>query len=398
MEYLLSQLSSKYRFSVDVVKMLAKRFSYERVEAMLSNLRTPGKHYSVRVNTLKTSVEEVSEVFRRLGFTVKRHGVIREALLIGVKGPFKVRRAEKIVVADKQAAESVYMGANLYSPGVVEAEGVKKGDEVNVVDKYGERVGYGVALMDGEEMLEKKRGVAVEVKESVYSLPRLRELDEYREGLFYSQSIPAMLVAYVLDPKPGEVIVDMCAAPGGKTTHIAQLTKNRCQVIAFDHSEKRVEELKENIKRLGVENVEVIRADSRYIDLDYPDLKADKVLVDPPCSALGVRPQLYNETTWDRVRALARYQLQFLWVACKIVKPGGYVVYSTCTFTEEENEMVIREVLRRRWKFKVRLYGQKPVLGLPGFTDIVKDAYLCQRFYPDQDMPGFFIAKLKREN
>ncbi len=143
-----------------------------------------------------------------------------EALWIPVKGPpNKISPARRVVVANKQAAESAYLGANLYGPGgVLYADPLLPGTEVSIAaPPNGEVVAVGIARMDRKDMLRRAPGVAVEVVESVYSMPKLRELREFQEGLFYEQSLPAQWVAHVLEPRVGgEVIVDMNAAPGGE--------------------------------------------------------------------------------------------------------------------------------------------------------------------------------------
>jgi 16S rRNA (cytosine967-C5)-methyltransferase len=183
----------------------------------------------------------------------------------------------------------------------------------------------------------------------------------------------------------------MCAAPGGKALHIAQIMGGEGIVYAFDHSEKRMEALKKDAQRLGASNVKAFCSDSRYLDKDFPGLVADRVLVDPPCSALGVRPKLYEDATVKEVYGCAKYQRQFIDVASRLVRKGGVVVYSTCTLTMEENEELAR--------YSAENLGLEPeepeiVAGEKGFG---RFPLPVQRFSPDLlEMPGYFIAKFRK--
>ena len=212
------------------------------------------------------------------------------------------------------------------------------------------------------------------------------------EGFMYPQSLPSIITVKVLDPKPGEVLVDLNCAPGGKPSHIYQLTGGAAEIYGFDRSPKKISTASQTLERLGCRGVKLIAADSRYVNLDYPEIKADRVLVDPPCSALGVSPKLYDWRTVEEVKALANYQKQFLKVASRIVKPGGIVVYSVCTVTLEECEEVAR--------FAVEECGLKPEvqplnLASRGFP-LFEGAELFQRFHPHIHGFGYFIARFRK--
>lgn len=365
--------------------------SVSNVKGFISAIGVPSKRYYVRVNLLRISPGVLYDRLRERGFRVFFDEVLSEALWFPVEGAFKVRDVGRYVVVDKRTAESVFMGADVYVPGVINADGVRRGDVVTIIGPRGVMVGEGVAVLSGEEMRRKKHGVAVRVYRSRYRLPKLRELEEYIYGYFYEQSLPAMMTVHVLDPRPGDVVVDMCASPGGKTSHIVEYTGGRARVLAFDHSKSKVRRLKENLRRLGHEGVvDVYRADSRYLDLDFPWIKADKVLLDPPCTSLGVRPKLYDRKRYVDVVNSARYQRQFLRAAYRVLRPGGTLVYSTCTVTVEENEENIEfaEELGFNVVEVTKLYGSRGVRDY-WFNDMVL------RFYPHiHDVTGYFIAKL----
>lgn len=367
----------------------------DRLRNIIEALRKPPSRYYVRVNTLKASTNDVYESLLSRGFEVYRDCLVKDTLYFRVKGPNKLPVASRIVIADKYASESVYQGADLYAPGVVKADNVSRGDEVLITTPYGEPVGWGVAVIDGGEMVKCKYGLAVRVLRSVYEAPKIQDLKEYRDGLIFDQSLPAIITSIVLDPKPGEVIVDMCAAPGGKTTHIAQLTGGNALVLAFDNSNRRIDRLKREICRVNANCIRVFKADSRYLDVYYPWIKADRVLIDPPCSTIGVRPKLQDVKTYRDVKALAEYQKQFVKVAARIVRNGGVIVYSTCTVTPEENEFIIDYAVRNL-NLKV---DEQPIYIASRGLNIVENYDLLQRFYPDiHDTSGYFIARLVKKS
>lgn len=359
-----------------------------RTNSVLDALSRAPREYAIRVNKRKVDVDRVVKGLAEMGVECRVSPILEEAVLVEVKGPFRLEREGKIVIAKKGAAESVMMGSNLYGPGVLRTEKYRLGEVVSVSDPKGHLVGKGIARMPPKTDCAKRHGVAVEIKESVYRLPPFRESWLYREGLIREQSVPAMIASRVLEPKPGETVVDMCAAPGGKTLHIAQLMGDEGKVHAFDHSEERLKALRVDAERLGVRSVITVCKDSRYIDRDFPTLRADKVIVDPPCSALGVRPKLYEDATYAKVRGCADYQKQFMGVASRITKRGGTIVYSTCTLTLEENEEVVMHAVD---ELGLDLDDQCIRVGEGGF---LVGLGKVQRFSPDLlEMTGYFIAK-----
>lgn len=360
------------------------------MEQVVRSLKIPSQRYFLRVNTLKTTPEDLISRFQSRNIELHRFDPIPEAVFTHVEGPFQIPNVMKRIVVDKFAAEAILQGAHVYAPAVLKCSKLHRGDVVAITDIHNQVVGAGVMRMSETEILTLRMGLAVEVTSPLYRGLSLRETEEYAEGLLYPQSLPAMVTSRVLDPHPGETIVDLNCSPGGKLSHISQLMQNAGRVIGVDRNPKKIEIARRNIQRLGCSNVTLISHDARYLDIDYPDLKADKCLVDPPCSALGLAPKLYVDISERSIRNLADYQRQFLGEASRITKDAGSIVYSVCTVTRQECEEVARYGVE---KLGLKLAEQKLSLGEGGLEGFEDEASLLQRFDPRKHGIGYFIAR-----
>src|SRR5712692_11078619 len=242
------------------------------------------------------------------GLHVEAHEQLEDAAFLHPQAS-KIETDGNIVEANRFAAEAVQLGAHLYAPGVKRCHGLRPGMKVTVVDGNGTPVGSGVSHASETSILTYRQGVAVEIKNSTTGLPSIMETSWYSDGQIHLQSLPAILTSHILDPKPGETIVDLNCAPGGKTSHISQLTGNQAQIIGFDRNTQKIQKTKQLMERLGCTNYQLISHDSRYVHIDY-NIKADRVLVDPPCSALGIIPKLAIKTTLQNVENSSDYQRQ----------------------------------------------------------------------------------------
>ncbi|QDR80674.1 16S rRNA (cytosine(967)-C(5))-methyltransferase RsmB [Sporomusa termitida] len=226
-----------------------------------------------------------------------------------------------------------------------------------------------------------------------YGHPGLNTLASLRAGLFQVQDESSMVVAHILDPQPGEFIIDACGAPGGKTTHIAALMNNTGKVLSTDIYEHKLALTRENASRLGLTNIETRALDAVNLDSMYP-LKADRVLVDAPCSGLGVlrrKPDSRWRKTEDILQDLPRLQSAILASAARCVKPGGVLVYSTCTTEPEENQDIVQAFLQVQPQFSLETTGQY----LPGKK---RPATMLQLWPHTDGVDGFFIARMRRQN
>jgi 16S rRNA (cytosine967-C5)-methyltransferase len=388
----LRALSEKFKFSEDALRELFRVYGSE-LEAVVRALRSAGKRYYVRANTLKATPEEVMARLAKKGFEISQEESIPEALWVPIHGPFEVPTHQKKVMVEKFTAESVLQGANVYAPGVVRCRKLRLGDTVSVIDDEGEGLAVGIARMNETQILTFRKGLAIEVTQAKYKVPSFRETREFQDGLIYPQSLPAILTSRILDPKPNETILDMACSPGGKLSHMSQLMKNQGRVIGVDRNRQKIDTAMETCARMGCSNVTLFVHDSRYLDADFPSLRPDKNLVDPPCSALGIMPKVYEYTTTSEIEALARYQRQFLSAASKIVKPDGKIVYSVCTLSMQECEENVAHA-EEAWNLSIE--EQSPMLGEHGIPIEGRLTERCQRFHPHKNDAGYFIAALSR--
>ncbi|WVZ93309.1 hypothetical protein U9M48_039298 [Paspalum notatum var. saurae] len=524
------------------------RDSFARISEALAN---PSCYSCIRVNTLKSSTDAVK---RKLMDIVCENGLsvgindlkigeqnggdqgfeesslvhncpyagLENVLFVRGSGPHVLHynsepgQSVKEVIVSRKCAESVLRGAQVYVPGVLACSShVEKGDKIAVsvaieqpvegggwaVDAhYEERkglyIGQGIAAMSRAGIFRVTHGVAVEMTERVYKLPSFNDV---LEGEIFLQNLPSIVAAHVLDPQPGERVLDMCAAPGGKTTAIAILMRDKGEVVALDRSHNKVMDIlklasemdlkcikaykldalksvrkTDEARDLGIADEHSEATDTMAEDLDpchaIVDAKAtdagedtsttilqsddqktgakryvskadlrknlrrmkngpgrnncsggrveksngffpnsfDRVLLDAPCSALGLRPRLFaGEETLESLKHHANYQRRMFDQAVKLVRPGGVIVYSTCTINPGENEALVRYALDT-YKF-LSLASQHPKVGGPGIVgscDLFNKSYseewlredeaeLVQRFDPSSpvDTIGFFIAK-----
>ena len=183
-------------------------------------------------------------------------------------------------------------------------------------------------------------------------LPDLSQLQLFQKGMFSIQDVSAGLACVLLSPRPGDKIVDLCAAPGGKTTFLAELTKDEADIFAVDANLQRLNLIRQNLNRLKLKSVQLLQADGTQ----YSSQKVDKLIVDAPCSGLGVlskRVDLRWKRTPGQLEELSELQLKLLQNATKLVKPGGVIVYCTCTIEPEENEQIVDKFLIENKNFRL---------------------------------------------
>ena len=215
----------------------------------------------------------------------------------------------------------------------------------------------------------------------------------FREGLITVQDESAMLVSPLLDLNPGDVALDLCAAPGGKTTHIAELLENEGKVYSFDLHENKLSLINENLERLGLNNVEVEAMDATKLNSKYVAC-ADKVLIDVPCSGLGIirkKPEIKWNKSRKALKDLVPTQREIMENAWAYLKNGGTMIYSTCTLNTEENQDNVEWFLNKYKDAKV----EKIFLGNMDNFIYNNDGSLT--ILPNEYMDGFYIAKISKK-
>ncbi len=221
----------------------------------------------------------------------------------------------------------------------------------------------------------------------------LNALPSYAEGLFYVQDKASCFATQAANPKPGNILFDVCAAPGAKTTFLAQLMQNQGAIYSVDFSAKRMKTWKKETSRMGTKIAEPVVADAM---VSVPLLgEADLVVLDPPCTSTGVfakQPSAKWRLSPNSIRNMSELQWQMINNCAEKVAKGGILAYSTCSITLEENEEIIERFLKEYPEFT--LMDIEPKIGMPGLNGLTK----CQRLYPHiHQCNGFFIAKLQKQ-
>ena len=245
-----------------------------------------------------------------------------------------------------------------------------------------------------EEFLKDKDIQIIKKVDTVYYINSglIINSEEFKTGKIIAQDASSYLAAKNLGAMPNELVLDICAAPGGKTAVLAEEMKNSGEVIAIDIHQHKIKLIDTNMKKLGIDIVKAIVIDARNVNKQ--GRKFDKILVDVPCSGYGVirkKPEILYSKNRENIEELAKLQLEILNSAADILKDGGELIYSTCTITDEENTNNIKKFLEERKEFKVeKLYIPENVLGdydsLGGF---------CIN-YKEEIIDNFYIIKLKK--
>ncbi len=221
----------------------------------------------------------------------------------------------------------------------------------------------------------------------VKTLSKIGQMDLFRNGHFTIQDESAALPCLLLSPQPGERVIDMCAAPGGKTTNIAELMHNEGEVVAVDKYEAKLNLIRGSAERLGLRNIRLVAADAAILE----EHQADRVLLDAPCSGTGVlskKPDIKWKRDIADLMKLGALQADLMENAARLVKPGGVLVYSTCTMEPEENQLLVRAFLSRHPEFTLddpRKFIHASLVTADGFVET----------YPHRhQMDGSFAARL----
>ena len=223
----------------------------------------------------------------------------------------------------------------------------------------------------------------------------IKELEIYKNGEIYLQSLSSMMPAIILEPKENEDILDMTAAPGGKTTQIAALTNNKANITACEMNTVRADRLKYNVEKQGATSVTVLKEDSRRLN-DY--FSFDKILLDAPCSGSGTillnNERTYKNFSENLVKKTIKSQKDLLKKAIRILKPGHELVYSTCSILKQENENIIKEIIEKG-QAEVMAINEEKLKDIPKLKSNIDGVLtVC----PNEYYEGFFVVKLRKKS
>ncbi|XP_077879470.1 tRNA (cytosine(72)-C(5))-methyltransferase NSUN6 isoform X2 [Ictidomys tridecemlineatus] len=440
----------------EVLAVSSKQDAQRKFEALLNHLSHPPSFTSVRVNTHLASVQHVKSLLvdelkklNGLIVPVLQHPDLQDVLLIPVIGPRKnIKRQQYEAIVGAQCGNAVLRGAHVYVPGIMSASKfMKAGDVISVYSdikgkcKKGAKefdgtkvfIGNGISELSRKEIfsgLPEMKGIGIRMTEPIYLSP---SFDNVLPSYLFLQNLPSAVVTHVLNPQPGEKILDLCAAPGGKTTHIATLMHDQGEVIALDKISNKIEKIKQNASLFGLNSIKAYCFDgTKALKLDMieniegapPFLPEsfDRILLDAPCSGMGQRPNMACTWTLKEITSYQPLQRKLFSVAVQLLKPGGVLVYSTCTITLAENEEQVA------WALKMfpclQLQPQEPQIGGEGMVGAglsLEQLKQLQRFDPsvvplpdtdidslrdariedmiwlaNKDCIGFFIAKFQK--
>ncbi|CAG9765466.1 unnamed protein product [Ceutorhynchus assimilis] len=407
-------------FNQNLITGLKDSISSINPEDTLKWLCTAPTLTSYRVNTSKTSQENVYAAIQTKLSNKFDSSKLNEDIILIKHNPVdkELEKHPKEVIVDVDCAAAVLRGAHIYAPGVLGMTPSNKGDRVSIYADLNKKclrglikpftnlklfIANGIVQQNRQEIFQSTpKGLAIEISETISGCPILPD-NFLPNGWALLQNIPSIFCVKALNPQPNEVVLDMCAAPGNKTTHIAALMQNQGLLIALDKTPNKVKQLMKTCEDFGAKAL-VFQANSCHI-VSSSDLQAiengppfapktfDRILLDAPCSVLGKRPQFTNKTSEKIIKSFIPLQRKLFTNAVALLKPQGTLVYSTCTITLAENEGLVAWALRSFQDLSlVGSGGDNP--GWPGAGLTEEQRNMVQRFGPGQtyDSVGFFVA------
>ncbi len=404
----------------------------DELEEILESIIIPPQFYYLRANLNKISIEQLIEEFN-LYFpgTIIVQGPLKNTIKIPFTENRNIPILDKQIYTDKFAAESIMMGADLFIPGFSgTSDKFDKGENVSIFLKLPSvnsekndlpkhfHVANGETMISSKDLTKFKKGILVNTTLPKFFLPKYRSSEIYNKGWISEQTLPATIACAILVEEilknsqvENPVIFDTCSAPGHKTTAIAEWShwlyslqgKSKwSNIISIDRSTKRLEHLRHDIKRLDLQNIEVIPIKLEKIQMKMPELlgKADFLVFDPPCSALGTRPKLYLEKTQNILMDFPKNQRRLLKIVDEFLKPGGILMYNTCTIPKEENEGIVTYAIQKLGYKTIPINQKYFKYGKSGldYTGLdTNDLKNLLRFYPQySEGSGYFIALLRK--
>ena len=231
---------------------------------------------------------------------------------------------------------------------------------------------------------------------TIDGLKDIENLDLFKDGYFTVQDESAGMASIVLNPLENEFVLDACSAPGGKTTHLAEIMNNKGKIIAWDIYNHRLNLIKQNYKRLGINIIETYLNDATIYKEEYFE-KFDKILLDVLCLGIGVirrKPDIKWQRQKEDINEITKIQMKILETCSKYLKKGGELVYSTCSIFEEENQHIIDEFLNKNSEYEISKY-ENIANNVEISRYLVNNKYI--KIYPNNTNDGFFICKIYKK-
>lgn len=351
-------------------------------------------HYLTRIPA-HAAVNEAVEIAKRRGhkgIASMVNGILRSILREGVRSTDEIQDAnERLAIATSHPQWLVNRWVESY--GYEHAKAML--EENNVPPLQTVRVNTTKATVENVLATLEREGVKAVRSEVIPECVQLltgqaARTAAFKHGLITIQDESSMLPANVLNPQPGMKVLDMCAAPGGKTTHLAEKMQNEGSILAMDLHPKKLDLIEENTARLGLEIVQTAPIDGRKATQFLPANSFDAILVDAPCSGLGVmkrKPDIKYTKREEDLESLQTIQLAILDNAAKLLKPNGRLVYSTCTVDKHENEGTVEAFLAQHPEMEL-----VPLDHLPQQLLAKQQSGMLQVFPQDFASDGFFVA------
>jgi len=388
-------MQSKFHYSVDIVARLSLFYSIFRTVRIIEALRRPPKHLAIRVNTLNTTPEKALNKIVEAGIEAYPSKIYEDVLFVKIEGPFDITIVDKKIVAKDKSAEGVYMGANLYMPGVLRMDNdINPGDYVNVITKFGDIVGYGVSQIASGERASK--GPVVEIKESVYKAPNLHTLRPFIMGDAYIASVASTEALRWFSPERGENI--LCVSPSLQDlVYIVQLVGGANENIkVVSKTELEDAKLKEGLRKMKLADWE---RKLRFYIIDYKQIRfpknsLDAIFVTPRNSKIGIRPRLTATLTESEILSFSRDMKTLINNLVPSLRPGGRLLFNTNSLDPAEGEFVTKSIVEN-WNLepvaKRRRWSTPSVLDIPHAEKAI-------RVYPDEkEDHGYYGILLIKE-
>lgn len=373
------ELAEKFGYRPYMIERYYSMFGVEETLEFLT-INESISPLAIRINSLKTDPQTVANSLRMKGYQLTPSEQIPYAYIIEQDA-----KSEEILQKSSTSPEYQQHGFERDHDTLKELEW---GRPSYLEEDY---------LIDEEKRQDIKSSQHLREKQ----IATLGSTNEYLMGYYYIQDLASMFPSYYLSPQPDDFIVDMCAAPGGKTTHLAQIMENQGHIFALDNNKKRIKSLIYNVRRCGIMNTTVLLLDAS--STHKQGFHPNKILLDAPCTGEGLirddSARKTNKTPTD-ITGMMRKQHSLLHSAVKSIKPGGRIMYSTCSIAPEENEFVIQKVLDSNPDIEIVSVNDE--WGLPGYInvfgmDLSEDLLKARRLFPHiHNTIGFFYCLLQK--